>query len=381
MGDRARRDLEDVGGLRIAIVHEWLSGVAGSEQTFAAMARLLPGADLFALGHNPGRGLDLGGRPVETSALNRFVQGGGKAAALPFMPFAMAHLARGREYDVVITSSHAFSRAFAAHIPALHLSYTYTPVRYVWRPDLERHRARVRVPQLALEPFRRLDLRYARGVASFAAISEEVRARIAEVYGRESVVVYPPCDTEFFTPASDAATGRRGALVTGRLVSYKRVDLAIEAAAIAGVELTVIGDGPERAALERLADQVAPGRVRFEGSVDRSRLRAAYREAAVVVFPGLEDFGIVPVEAQACGAPVVAFGAAGALETVLEHPHAFVPRQDAELFARAIVATIEDPPDPVACREQSERFSFREFDQGFSAWVALAIEAHGLRCG
>lgn len=364
--------LTQLSDLRIAIVHEWLSAAAGSEQTFAAMARLLPNADLFALGRNQELGLDFDHRPVETSVLDRFVQGGGKASVLPFMPMAMARLGRGREYDVVITSSHAFSRAFASGLPGLHLSYTYTPIRYVWHPELERHRSRAQVPGVFLKPFKRLDLRYARDVDSFAAISEEVRSRIAQIYGRDSVIVHPPCDTNYFTPLTDPAT-RQGALVAGRLVPYKRVDLAIEACAAADVDLTVIGEGPERENLEQLARRVAPGRVHFAGSVPREDLRSAYRTAEVVLFPGLEDFGIVPVEAQACGAPVVAYGAAGALETVFNHPNAFVPEQSADLFARALRSTIDSPPAVSSCRLQAERFSPERFDAGFTSWVLGAV--------
>ena len=364
-------------GLRVALVHEWLAGVAGSEQTFAAMAELLPRADLFALSYNRGSGVDLGGRPVRTSALDRLCQRGGRAAALPLMPQAMKHLGRGQEFDLIISSSHAFSRAFAHRKGGVHLSYTYTPMRYVWRPDLERHRSRLRVPDPVLAHYRRVDRGFAAGVQSFAAISDEVRGRIQTSYGRDSRVVYPPCDTDYFHP-SPTSVSRRGAVVVARLVSYKRVDLAIDACALAGVSLTVVGDGPERAHLQAHAEARAPGRVRFVGAVSRADLRDAYQRAAVVLFPGVEDFGIVPVEAQSCGAPVVALGVAGALETVLHHPGAFVSGPDPSLFAEAIRQTLDHPPAESESCIQARRFSRGRFDRAFSDWVGDSLGSAGV---
>lgn len=355
-------------GMRVALVHEWLSAPTGSEQTFAAMARLLPNAELFALSHNRSCRLDFGDRKVRTSALDARAQRGGRAALLPLMPTAMRRLAWGQTFDVVVTSSHAFSRAFAADQSGIHLSYTYTPVRYVWYPELERQRSRIAVPAAVLRGFQALDRRHARGVRSFAAISSEVQHRIQQCYGRPSTVVHPPCDVDFFTPPP-IPLERNGAIIAGRLVSYKRVDLAIRACAATDIDLTVIGEGPERHALEALAETVAPGRVHFAGRISRARLRDAYRSAAVVLFPAVEDFGIVPVEAQACGAPVVAIGAGGALETVLAHSGAFAPYQEVDPFAAAIRLTIDSPPASVACREHAARFSTESFERAFAGWV------------
>ena len=232
-----------VAGRRVALVHEWLSSFAGSEQTFLAMAEALPEADLFALSYNKQRSFSFGDREVRTSFLDRHAQDGGRGVLLPLMPAAMRRLSHGRTYDLVITSCHAFSRAFVRKGTPLHLSYTYTPARYLWTPELERHRSRLPVPDLVRGPLRHLDRRLADRVDHFAGISHEIQDRISAYYDRPSTVVFPPVDTEYFTLA-DTPTVRSGALAVSRLVSYKKIDVAIEACAIAGVPLTVIGSGP-----------------------------------------------------------------------------------------------------------------------------------------
>lgn len=361
-----------LGGVRVAIVHEWLSAAAGSERTFEAMARLIPTADLFALSHNPDAHLDFGGRSIYLSHLNRVTQHGGRPIALPLMPAAWRALSRGQRYDLVITSSHALSRAFAYRMDALHLSYTYTPARYLWLPDLESERSRIRVPRQARKWLRDLDVRYAARVTEFAAISTEVQSRIRRFYRRDSVVVAPPCDTDFFSidPAQDR---ERLLMAVSRLVPYKRLDIAIQAAAAVGEDLLIIGEGPDRARLQSIADNLHAGRVTFAGAVDRPQLRDAYRRAGAVIFPAFEDFGIVPVEAQACGAPVVAYRAGGSLDTVMPHEYAFTSEQTGAAFARAVRMTLAEPPPPSACRLHAESFSHARFAERFMSWVTHAV--------
>ena len=354
-------------GKRVALVHEWLSSFAGSEQTFLAMARVLPEAELFAMGHNRERSFSFDGRPVHVSFLSPALKDGGQGRFLPLMPLAMRHLARGRAFDLVITSSHAFSRAFVPPDTPVHLSYTYAPARYLWMADLERHRSRLPVPALARWPLRHLDRQLARRVDHFAAISTETAARIRRYYRRESTVVHPPVDTEFFTPGPPD-TARSGALAVSRLVPYKALDLAVEACARAGVPLTIIGSGPDRERLEALAEATGTP-VTFRGSVAREELRQAYRTARVVVFPALEDFGIVPVEAQACGAAVVALDQGGSRETVRRTPLSLLATADRDQFAAAIARTVSEPHDPTPWRTHAERFSPAVFSDSFSRWV------------
>lgn len=364
-------------GRRVALVHEWLSSFAGSEQTFLAMAEMFPDAELFAMSHNRKRSFDFG-RPVKVSFLDPLLRNGGRGAVLPLMPLAMRHLARRHNFDVVITSSHAFSRAFLPQGRSIHLSYTYAPARYLWMAELERHRSRLPAPEVVRRPLRHLDRKLAGRVDHFAAISTEIADRIRRFYDRDANVVYPPVDTDFFTPG-DCSTPRAGALAVSRLVPYKAVDLAIEACARAGVPLTVIGSGPEQQRLEARSRCLGAATT-FLGSVSRAELRDAYRSARVVVFPALEDFGIVPVEAQACGAAVVALDQGGSRETVRRTPWSLVPDADPELFAEAIGRTLDQPDDPSAWRAHAERFSREAFQTSFSSWAVQALR-HGSHDG
>jgi glycosyltransferase involved in cell wall biosynthesis len=198
----------------------------------------------------------------------------------------------------------------------------------------------------------------------YVAISHYVAGRIRRYYNREAIVVYPPVDTEFFHPDDTVAT--RQALVVSALVPYKRIDVAIDACRLAGVPLTIVGEGPERARLERAA---GPD-VRFLGSVSNETIRDVYRRSAVTLLPGEEDFGIAPLEAQACGRPVVALGRGGALETVVpEVSGALVDDLDPRAFADAIAATFDRRFDVAAIRAHAERFSRARFADEMSLLI------------
>lgn len=355
----------------IALVHEWLNGHAGSEQTFLAMAEAMPTADLFALTRNPDVDFQVGGRPITTTALNRVAaRRGGKPWTLPLMPVAW-RLMRTKPYDLVITSSHAFARAFPAARAARHLSYTYTPMRYVWTSDIDDRTGRLRTPLPLLRPFKSLDRRYTRHVDSFAAISTVTQERIAEFYGRTSRIIFPPCDTDYFTV--DESCPRRHVLSASRLVPYKRHDLAIHAASRLGVPLVIAGSGPDEARLRNLADDVHPGGVEFVINPTNHRLRELYRGAQALVFGAFEDFGIVPVEAQACGTPVVGFARGGTRDTVIDGVSGRLsPTQQVDDFADALAAVLHDPPSTQACRSSAERFSPARFRVEFTDWVAAS---------
>src|SRR5262249_41715986 len=204
----------------------------------------------------------------------------------------------------------------------------------------------------------------------YVAISHYVAGRIRRYYNRDAQVVYPPVDTTYFTPPSlSPASRNRSALVVSALVPYKQVDLAIEACRLSGVPLTIVGDGPERARLERLAGAV-PGGVRFLGRQSDAAIRDLYRDAAVALLPGEEDFGIVPVEAQACGTPVVALGRGGAVETgVPGATGMLVDEPSAPAFADAITRATQTSFDPAAIRAHAERFSRERFVREISALI------------
>lgn len=364
-------------GARVALCHEWLAARHGSEKTFDAMASAVPTADLYALTWNKGSGLHLGGRPVGTTFLDR-VPGlrNQRMAQLPLMPLAWRY-ASPRRYDVVVTSSHCFAKAFRPAREALQLCYCYTPVRYVWLADLDRRRERGRLSDALAAGLRHYDLRTVRWVDEFAAISSTVRERIERLYDRPARVIHPPVDVELFTPDPDVP--RDGfALAVSRLVGYKRLDLAIRACHRVGHPLVVAGAGGEEAELRALAQRLSAD-VRFAIDPSDEQLRHLYRSADVLVFPAEEDFGIVPVEAQACGTPVVALARGGTSETVIPGTSGvLVPAQDEASLAEGIEAVLNARLDPADCRRSAERFSAARFRDSFLDWVIGTARARGI---
>jgi glycosyltransferase involved in cell wall biosynthesis len=349
--------------VKVVFVHDWLNGMRGGEKCLEAALEVFPDAEIRTLLHERGTVSPLiESKLIRTSFLRRLPFG--RAAYrlyLPFFPRAVESLPIG-PCDLVLSMSHCVAAGARAPEGVPHLVYCFTPMRYAWLFFDEYFggypaplRAAVRA---VLARLRGWDRRASGRPARFAAISEHVRARIRAFYGRDADVVYPPVDTEFYTPGAR----REGdyLLVVSALVPYKRVDLAVRAARLAGERLVVVGDGPLRKRLER---EAGPG-VAFEGWVSNERLREHYRAAQALLFPGEEDFGIVPVEAQACGTPVVAFARGGALETVAAgRTGVFFEEPAPEAMARAIEACRRTAWDPAAIRANAERFSKRRFQE------------------
>ncbi len=341
------------------------------------MAAALPTADLYALTRNPAAGLEFGGRPVSTTFLDHpLLRRQSRALQLPLMPLAWRY-ATGRSYDAVITSSHACAKGFRPGRHALHLSYCYTPMRYAWLTDVDQRRPASPWRAFGARRLRAWDLRAAGWVDEFAAISTAVARRIEDFYGRPAVVVHPPVDLDRFTPAPEPGGGGF-ALAVSRMVPYKRLDLAVRGAHRAGYPLVVAGAGPEEQRLRALATGLGAD-VRFVVGPTDDQLAALYRDADVLVFPAEEDFGIVPVEAQACGTPVVAFSRGGALDTVVEGvTGVLVPAQDEQSVAAGIETALRSGFDPAACRRNAERFSVGRFRDAFLDWVIGAAAAKGI---
>lgn len=357
----------------MAIAHEWLAVRAGSEKTFEAMAEAFPGADLYALTRDPEVPFDFGGRAVATSVLDRSRHlRDHRAFTLPLMPAAWRLVAHRRTYDVVLTSSHAFVRAFPPARRARHFCYCHSPMRYAWSPEVDR-RSRRAVPgsSIALAVLRRWDRRTVRHVDHFAANSAAVRGRIRECYGREATVIHPPVDTEFFTPSPEPQI-REGVLAVSRFVPYKRLDIAIRACAIAGMPLTVAGSGPDEGRLRALAKQTG-AEVAFEVAPSDGRLRDLYRTSVALLAPAHEDFGIVPVEAQACGTPVVGPALGGLLDTVVNgQTGSLVSSQEADDMAAALMAVRDKRGQAERCRKNAERFSRARFIGEIRSWVGYS---------
>lgn len=309
------RTTSPLGDVRVALCHEWFTTLGGSDRVAAHIADLIDVDAIFTFTFQqdlianllPRREVRLA-HPIGRYARNRW------PLFLPLMPYAWRSL-NLEDFDVVITSSHAFVNCITPAAKTTVVSYCYTPMRYAWEPQVEAERVpallRPAWPAIAAA-FRAIDRRGARRVDRFIADSHFVAARILKHYGREATVIYPPVDLDYWTP--DDEPREDFFLLAGRLVAYKRPDIAVDAFSRSGIPLVVAGSGPM---LKRLRKK-AGSNVRFEVQPSRERLRDLYRRARALVHPGIEDFGIIVVEAQGCGTPVVALNRGGVKETVVD---------------------------------------------------------------
>jgi glycosyltransferase involved in cell wall biosynthesis len=363
----------------VAIVHDWLTGMRGGEKVLEAICEMYPDATLYTLVRVPGSvSPRIEQHPIRTSAVQWLPKAGRLYRQyLPLFPAAVELFDLDR-YDLVISSSHCAAKSIVRAGSATHVCYCHSPMRYAWDQfpayfgpeQVGRLRSRVMRPIMA--GLARWDAATAGRVDRFVANSRYVAGRIRRYYNRGSTVVYPPVDTAFYRPAATA--GRHepdpGFLVVSALVPYKRVDVAIEACRVAGAPLKIVGRGPEETRLRRLA---GPD-VEFLGWRGDDEIRELYRTVTAVLLPGIEDFGMVPVEAQACGAPVVALRAGGARETVQDGiTGVLVDDGTAEGFAAGLDAVRRLPRDAAAIRASAERFSRERFMTDFTAAVSDAI--------
>jgi glycosyltransferase involved in cell wall biosynthesis len=260
-----------------------------------------------------------------------------------------------------------------------HLCYCLTPMRYAW-DQFDAYFGPERLGPIGSAIMRPVMARLARWdrdtagrVDRYVAISHYVASRIGRYYNREATVVYPPVDTDFFTPGPEPP--ERFALIVSALVPYKQVELAIEACRRIDLPLVIAGDGPERAKLERLGHPD----VSFAGRLPDEAVRDLYRRAAVTLLPGVEDFGIVPLEAQACGRPVVAIARGGARETVRDgETGTLVEEEGADAFADAIARTLAHPFDAATIRSHAERFGRMRFADEMENLIAGVADARGI---
>ncbi|MDX1645337.1 MAG: glycosyltransferase, partial [Thermoanaerobaculia bacterium] len=300
---------------------------------------------------------------------------------LPLFPTAIEEFDLS-SYDLILSTSHCVAKSALRVGDTFHLCYCHTPMRYIWDQEeayfphrtgpLARLRGRI------LAELRRWDRATADRVDQFVANSRFVAWRIERYYDRRAEVVHPPVDIDYFTIANGSADEERRpfALVVAALAPYKRIDVAIDACARAGVELVIVGDGPERRALERRAEGTT---TRFLGRVARSDLRDLYRRAICLLQPGTEDFGIAPVEALACGCPVVARGDGGVLDIVEDNRHGLLvePPAGAAAIGRAIdkIEQIRFNEDDL--RQRAECFSPARFQHRMTSLLDRQLSDHG----
>ena len=379
---RSSSAMPDFSGLRVAVVHDWLVTYAGSERVLEQVLRLFPQAVVFTL-------LDflpeedrawLEGHEIRTSFMQRIPFAGRVyRSLLPIMPLAVEQLDVSA-FDLVISSSHAVAKGIITGPDQLHVCYCHSPIRYAW--DLQHqylresnlHRgARSWPARWLLHRIRMWDARTANGVDAFIANSQFVARRLEKVYRRTSTVIHPPVNSSAFTPGP----AKEDYFLAGsRMVPYKRMPLIVEAfARMPDRRLVVIGDGPD---MDRVRD-LAGDNVEVLGYQGSARLREYMQRARAFVFAAQEDFGIMPVEAQACGTPVIAYGSGGAAETVRDgvtgiHFH----EQTVEAIVDAVHRFEEQSFRAETLRAHAETFSQENFRRNIATFVGDLAVARGL---
>ncbi|MFG1868653.1 glycosyltransferase [Micromonospora arborensis] len=333
---------------------------------FRQLVGVFPDAERFVLWKDH----DSDEQGLRESWLSRTPMRHNKAAALPLMPLVWRTLSSAR-FDVVLSSSHAFAHTVRMGPPeeTRYLSYIHSPARYIWSPAFDGRGSNplLTLPRRALQV---ADVRLSRHVHSYAANSREVQARIRHYWRRDAVVINPPVDVSYFAsaPAADQAQSREYLLGFGRWIPYKRFDLIIEIAEAAGLPLVIAGSGPEEANLRRIASRMNVP-VSFEIRPSKERLRQLYWGAKALLFPVHEDFGIIPVEAQACGTPVLGLSRGGLLETVVDgETGLLIDSNDARSYAALIPRLGELSTDRI--RANASNFSQEAFAARISSWVA-----------
>jgi glycosyltransferase involved in cell wall biosynthesis len=368
--------------MKVALVHDWLTGMRGGEKCLEVFCELFPHADLYTLVYDPESvSLAIRRMNVITSWIDRLP---GKQKyfryLLPLFPQAIESFDLGN-YDLILSSSHCVARGIYPH-RALHIAYVFTPMRYIWDMEDSYLAGGTSLPSRAglslCRPYlRRWDLRSAERVNQFIAISNNVAAKINRIYGRSAEVIYPPVDINKFYIA-DAVQSYY--LIVSALVPYKRIDIAVDAFNRLQLPLKIAGEGPLRRSLQRRAKP----NIEFLGWIDQARLAELYANCRALIFPGEEDFGIVPLEAQASGRPVIAFNRGGLLETVVGLDSSlpagpptglFFSEQRAESLAAAVELyqrrRAEFLPDKI--RQHTGKFSRERFKQKVTDYIDACV--------
>jgi glycosyltransferase involved in cell wall biosynthesis len=380
--------------MKVALVHDWLTGFRGGEKCLEVLCRLFPDARLYTLLHRPGATSPaIEQMDISTSFLQQ-VPGITRNYRyfLPLMPLAIERFQIPSDVDLVISLSHAVAKNVRPPRGVPHVCYCFTPMRYAWHMRQQyfgQNVSRLQSPatravdrvlaaprDAILNRLRDWDRAASDRVTHFVAISQTVRSRIADCYDRDAAVICPPVDVDFYTPTFEARDDYY--LCVSALAPYKRIDLAVEACNAARRRLVVIGSGPLQRQLQKLAGPT----IEFCGWRSNEEIRDHLRRCRALIFPGCEDFGIVPLEAQACGAPVIAFGRGGAAETVL--PAGDGQRGSGAMFheqspaaLNAAIDWFEQHPQqvsPAIAHRQASRFRPERFESEMLALLAAVCD-------
>ena len=363
--------------MRVALVHYWLVNMRGGEKVLESLCRLYPHADIYTHVLEPNRLSPLlRSKTIHTTFINRLPGSSTHYQKyLPLMPLALEQLDL-RAYDLVISSESGPAKGVITRADTAHLCYCHSPMRYLWDFYQDYLEDAGQATRLVMRPLfsrlRQWDVASAGRADRILANSHTVARRIARWWRREAAVVHPPVDTSPYllnrAPAPDAPY-----LCLGQLVPYKRTDLAVQACSETGRPLIVAGEGKDRARLERMA---GPS-VRFVGRVDDAEAARLYASCRALIFPGEEDFGMVPVEAMAAGCPVIAYGRGGALETVRDNETGlFFANQSVPSLLEALKRfETRESFDPAILRSQAERFNETVFHEKIQAEVEACLKA------
>lgn len=372
--------------MKLALVADWLTTYGGAEHVLASFHRMWPEAPIMTTVAAPERLGPLAGAEIRT---NRFLQSVYRLVRrhqvlLPWMPRALEQIDLS-EYSVVLSSSHAVGKGIIVPPGSVHICYCHTPMRYAWEMEDEYlHDFRLRGflrkrARHELKTLRRWDLSSAKRVDCFIANSTETQRRIDRIYGRESVVIPPPVDGRFFNaqfPISNSQFPIPYFLAIGRLVPYKRFDLLIELANRLRFHLKLAGTGSEEKRLRAMAGPT----VTFLGRVSDQELPALYAGAEALLFPQVEDAGIVPMEGQACGTPVIAFASGGILDVVEPGKTGIlVPDQTVDAFADALRDFRTNDFDRNVIRDSARRFHEDRFRERILAEIEISLPQPGPR--
>jgi glycosyltransferase involved in cell wall biosynthesis len=370
--------------LKVALVHDWLTGMRGGEKALEVFCELYPQADLFTLLHNPGSVSKLiENRPIHTSFINRLP---GKATKyryyLPLFPTAI-ELFNFKGYDIILSTSHCVAKGVRTPPGALHISYLHTPMRYVWDmyeeyfgEDKTGAVQRKIIPLFA-NYLRMWDVTSSNRVDFFIANSGHVAKRIRKYYRREATVLYGPADTGRFPVCEQKGDFY---LIISALVPYKRIDLAIKVFNQSGKPLHIVGSGPEGERLKKMAGRS----IRFFDRVSAEKLLEHYAACKALIFPGEEDLGLVPIEAQSCGKPVIAYGKGGALETVIGYNGSnekqcsgiFFPEQSEAALQQAIDQLESLSWDSRFIHTHAQKFSRERFAERIKAYIEEKVREY-----
>ncbi len=359
--------------LKVAFIHDWLVGYRGGERMLEVMLEAFPQAEIFTLFYNQAKvSPRIEAHTIHASFLNK-IPGKTKIyrEMLPLFPMAIESFDLSK-FDLVISSSHCVAKGVIPSPHALHICYCYTPMRYAWDKASDYFSGWKKVlVQPFLHYLRMWDVNSASRVSHFIAISNWVKSRIKNYYGREASVITPYVDLDFFKPIH----GEQGDyfLTVSAFAPNKRLDLAIKACEKMGKKLIIVGEGQEKAQLEQLAGL----NTKFVGKISFEELADLYSGCKALLFTGEDDFGISPLEAMASGRPVIAYARGGALETVIENKTGvFFREPSVESLVDAIERFEKLSFSVDVCRKQAERFSKNKFQTEFLATVTKLWEEH-----